>query len=90
MSFLPSLPARRSARERLSEIPRGVIQADRVSRGVMRGPSPLSVGERELIAADRVKSPSRGSLIRQHRGLTTVAGSRRRRRSVGASVVSVA
>ena len=34
---------------------------------------------------DRVKSPSRGSLIRQHRGLTTVAGSRRRRRSVGAS-----
>ena len=39
---------------------------------------------------DRVKSPSRGSLIRQHRGLTTVAGSRRRRRSVGASVVSVA
>ena len=40
--------------------------------------------------SDRVKSPSRGSLIRQHRGLSTVAGSRRRRRSVGASVVSVA
>ena len=50
----------------------------------------LGYVRRALRRADRVKSPSRGSLIRQHRGLSTVAGSRRRRRSVGASVVSVA
>ena len=39
--------------------------------------------------SDRVKSPSRGSLLRQHR-VASSAGLRRRRRSVGASAVPVA
>ena len=52
---------------------------------------PTLCGSRYVVnGPGRVKSPSRGSLIRQHRGLSMVAGSRWRRRSVGASVVSVA
>lgn len=51
MGFLPSLPARTNLADVLKAFPKGWAPLLVVHDEILRGPSPLSIGERELIAA---------------------------------------
>ena len=69
---------------------KNLMQAPEFVPGKEAGELATAVGLDAINLPERVRSPSRGSLVRQHQGASTVVGWRWRRRPVRPSAVSVA